>query len=172
MRTAAAGIRRIELKRQKHLDLIVRAWRKSKIARHHADNRCRLRIDLNLLADDVARAAEGALPKAVRNDGYIWPAVAILFRREVAALHGLHAKGIDQPARNCRRGHAQWFAIGAHILSSRGPGAYRLPGFRVFLNVEQLRWREPELSQLHRGKLAIDTHQLPGFAKRKRSQQD
>src|SRR6267142_1669816 len=63
MRATTAGICRIKLKGQPNFNLIVAAGRKRKVARHHADYGGRLRIDLDLLADDVVFATERALPK-------------------------------------------------------------------------------------------------------------
>src|SRR2546425_9125227 len=113
MGASAARIGRIELKRQQYLDLIVAAGRKSKITRHDTHDGCRLRIDLNLLADDVAFAAERALPKAMRDYCYARPTITIFFRREVATSHRLHPERINQPARDGRRSNAQGLAIGA-----------------------------------------------------------
>src|SRR5258705_12796214 len=127
MRPPTTGIGRIKLERHQQFDRVVASWRKSKIARHYPHNGRRLRVDLYLLADDVVFATECALPQAIRDQRYIWSTVAILFRREVATLCRLHPECVNQSASDSSGSNAQRFTICAHILSTRGPAANRLP---------------------------------------------
>src|SRR5713226_2254443 len=98
MRTTTTRIGRIKLERNQQFDRIIASGRKGKIARHHANNGSRLRIDLYLLAYDVAFAAKCALPQAVRDQSYIWSTVAVLFHSEIATLYRLHAECVNQSA--------------------------------------------------------------------------
>src|SRR5262245_14109550 len=58
VRTAAAWVRWIELKRKQELYGIIAAWRKGEVARQHANNGCRLSTHLDLFTNDVAGATE------------------------------------------------------------------------------------------------------------------
>src|SRR5688572_9880850 len=133
MGAAAARVRRIELERHEQLDRIVAPRRKTEIAWHDSDNGGGLRINLNLFADDVAAATEGALPQAMRDERHSRPAVQILFSGEISTLRRLHSQGINQTAGDRRGSHTQRLAIGTYVQATRRPRTNRLPGFCFLL---------------------------------------
>src|ERR1041384_1676496 len=143
--STAARVGRIELERQEDVDLIVASGRKCKVCRHDTNNSGCCRVDLNLFADDVTCAAKTLLPEAVRNDGDTWSTIAIFFGSEVATTFRLHAQHINHAASDSGGGDSKRLTLSADVLTARRPGADGFPGFRLALNVEQFRRREPEL---------------------------
>src|SRR6266436_1432291 len=106
----------------------------------------------------------------MRDQSCVRATVAIFFRAEVSPALWLHSERVNQRTRNSCSRHPQRFAGGADVLPTGSPCAYRLPGLGFLLDVEKFRRRKPELLQLHRGELAVDSDQSLRFAIGKRSQ--
>ncbi len=85
---AAAFAVRVRPERRPH----VRVAQVLKRGRHHADDRHRLTLQSNRLADDVLVAVEEAPPDGVAENRRLGTAVPIFIRRELAADRRLHAE--------------------------------------------------------------------------------
>ena len=135
----------------------------------HADDFSRPAVDDQLLADDVVRAPETALPVAMGQHHSPRRAGRIVFGAEGATENGLHAQ-----QRQCRRADEQSLHP-FRIAASRDRHLGRIPGadpleYLVVLAIRQIRARAVIRAGPVRRDL-LQAHQPLGLVKRQRLQQ-
>src|SRR5215471_17364017 len=161
MRTTVARICGIELKRLPDLSGVIGPWREDVVWRHNSDYRSWLRVDLDLLSDDIGCPAECASPQAIRNERSCRSVVEIFLGSEVATHCRLHAQSIDQSAGDDCGGNSDGFiSASGDIAAGSGPCADALPGVRLVLDVHKFRRRHPEFLEVHCREFGIDSDEL------------
>ena len=102
---------RLECHRHPDIDFA----RQAKAGRRDADDGVRLAIELNRAADDIARAAENALPKRIAQDDDVVLARRIFFRQQHPAEDRLHSVNIEVMRGGFHADEALRFAFAGEI---------------------------------------------------------
>src|SRR5579883_3006382 len=159
MRSAVAGICRIQLQRRPDVRRIRFAWRKLKTLWHHADDRAFDSVEECLPADDVGVTRKNRLPEAV---GYVRDrrrSLHIVGSANQTAFDGIHAERLEQRAAHGRGGHADRLRLAGQVGAALNPRIERGPRMRVPAQVKKFRPGTPEAVQTSvwkRWKLGVD----------------
>ena len=152
------ALRWIECQRQPDLHILIVHVESG---RHDADHRRFHAVDVDLLADDIALAGEGALPQLGRQDGDRRRVRQRLLRREGAAESRRDAERVKETRRGNARGDARRrlsFRADVHrtgdVRTDIREGAIALAELEILGGVDR------ELIEAERRELARDVDQL------------